>query len=210
MLTLQISLLFLLHYFDKNIVVLTPALPSGRMRTILTRTEGEGEGRGRTHTRVHAALGCIEASRSKAQVPFSTPACRLLRTFFWRLENFSLPSSPFPSLAPSFVDSFIHKGSRVSRMYTLTFATFFIIRTHVYTMKTVPCSAYCVLVKFHKEKIVTEMANVNGAPLSRRTSFFFFSPSSSIHRRECFSERIFVPNSNRIQWKIVRLYIYIT
>lgn len=51
------------------------------------------------------------------------------------------------------------------------------------------------------------MANVNGAPLSRRTSFFLFSPSSSIHRRECFSERIFVPNSNRIQWKIVRLYI---
>lgn len=151
---------------------------------------------------MHAALGCIEASRSKAQVPFSTPACRLLRTFFWRLENFSLPSSPFPSLAPSFVDSFIHKGSRVSRMYTLTFATFFIIRTHVYTMKTVPCSAYCVLVKFHKEKIVTEMANVNGAPLSRRTSFFFFfllplpSTEENVFQRE-FSSRIRIEFNGR-------------
>lgn len=87
-------------------------------------------------------------------------------------------------------------------MYTLTFATFFIIRTHVYTMKMVPCSAYCVLVKFHKEKIVTEMANVNGAPLSRRTSFFFFfllplpSTEENVFQRE-FSSRIRIEFNGR-------------
>lgn len=118
-----------LHCFDKNIVVLTP-LP-GRMRTILPRTGEEGGGEG-AHT--HACMQHRVASKrsfESAGPILNTCLHRLSRTFFWRLENFSLLSL-LPSL--SLVDSFIHKGNRVSRMYTLTFATF-LLYVHVYTMK---------------------------------------------------------------------------
>lgn len=121
-------LLRALHCFDKNIVVLTP-LP-GRMRTILARTGEEGEERGRIHTRA-CSTGLHRSARSKAQVPFSTPACTDCRGHFSGVWKIFLSYLSFPR---SLVDSFIHKGNRVSRMYTLTFATF-LLYVHVYTMK---------------------------------------------------------------------------
>lgn len=90
-------------------------------------TDGGGGGRrGGAYTRVHAAPGCIEA-----QVPFSTPACTDCRGHFSGVWKIFLSYLSFPR---SLVDSFIHKGNRVSRMYTLTFATF-LLYVHVYTMK---------------------------------------------------------------------------
>lgn len=95
-------------------------------------TDGGGGGGEGAHT--HACMQHRVASKrsfESAGPILNTCLHRLSRTFFWRLENFSLLSL-LPSL--SLVDSFIHKGNRVSRMYTLTFATF-LLYVHVYTMK---------------------------------------------------------------------------
>lgn len=115
---------------DKNTVVLTS--PLGGMRTILT---GRGEGRGGgVHTRVQSTLGCIEAYSFESAGPILDTCLQIVEDIFLASGKFFSSISVSLAHSLSLILPFTKGTEFLSRMYTLTFATF-LLYVHVYTMK---------------------------------------------------------------------------
>lgn len=95
--------------------------------------ERGGEGGG-AHTRVQSTLGCIEAYSFESAGPILDTCLQIVEDIFLASGKFFSSISVSLAHSLSLILPFTKGTEFLSRMYTLTFATF-LLYVHVYTMK---------------------------------------------------------------------------